>query len=406
MLNKKTKYATGTLALVVILAASCRKEQNNVSRPAEAQSESSLKTMMSENGNNPDEMMISPQKSASYEKGYVYTESNDASQNKIIIYNQNADGSLTWNSTVASGGPGNGAGLGSQGALVLNEDHTLLLAVNAGDNSISSFLVHNDGSLKLADTKSSGGTLPVSVCVNKNLVYVVNSTSANICGFYVDAYGMLTKIGGSLQALSNNNAAPAQISFDPNGYVLYVTEKMTNKIASFTLNEQGAANAGTFTSSVGSTPFGFSFAKKNSNYLIVSNAAGGAVNAGNCTSYLTDNAGNVNAVNGAIANYQTAPCWVAVTRYGRFAFVTNTGSNSISSYYISPAGALYLVFFTVTKADEAPLDIIVSSNNHYVYAVNSISHTITEYKRGLLGTLKPIGKVKNIPDYASGLAAY
>jgi len=38
---------------------------------------------------------------------------------------------------VNSGGAGYGAGLGSQGALILNETHSWLFAVNAGDNTVS-----------------------------------------------------------------------------------------------------------------------------------------------------------------------------------------------------------------------------------------------------------------------------
>ena len=415
MFTKKLTHLMGGMAIAVIITfASCNKDLNKKQTPA-PQSETALKDMISENGNNPDEAMLSENGSADaslakgksiWQGGYVYTESNDAAGNKILIYKQNADGTLSWSSSVSSGGAGSGAGLGSQGAVVLDEQHKWLYAVNAGDNSISSFWVHNDGSLTLADTKNSGGTLPISLCVYNNLLYVVNSGSDNICGFKVDANGMLTKINGSSQALSGTGTGPAQIAFHPSGKILFVTEKNTNKISSFKLDAQGVAAAGIFNSSVGTTPFGFDFAHNNNNFLIVSDAAGGVANAGACTSYSSDKWGNVNAVNGAVPNFKSAPCWVAATHYGRFAFVTNTGSNSISSYYVSPFGAIFLVFFTNTPAGEAPIDITVSGNNRFVYNINSMSHTITEYRRGFLGTLNHIGKVSNLPSYASGLAAF
>lgn len=415
MVTKKLTHLMGGMAIAIIITfASCSKDLNNKQTPA-SQSETALKNMISENGNNPDEAMLSENGSADaslakgnslWQTGYIYTESNDASGNKILVYKQHEDGTLSWSSSVSSGGAGSGAGLGSQGALVLDDQHKWLYAVNAGDNSISSFWVHNDGSLTLADTKNSGGIMPISVSVYNNLLYVVNAGSDNICGFKVGSNGVLTKINGSLQALSGTGTGPAQIAFHPNGKILFVTEKNTNKISSFKLNAQGVADAGVFNSSVGAEPFGFDFAHNNNNYLVVSDAEGGAVNAGACTSYSSDKWGNTNAINGAVPNYQTAPCWVAVTHYGRFAFATNTGSNSISSYYISPFGALYLVFFTITSAGEAPIDITVSGNNLFVYNINSMSHTITEYRRGFLGTLNHIGKVSNLPSYASGLAAF
>jgi 6-phosphogluconolactonase (cycloisomerase 2 family) len=187
--------------------------------------------------------------------------------------------------------------------------------------------------------------------------------------------------------------------------VLYVTEKMANKIATFKVNNHGVASAGAFHESVGQTPFGFDFSR-NANYLIVSNAAGGAPNASSCTSYSTDRWGNINNINGAVPDFQSAACWVATTYHGRFAFVTNTGSNSISSYYVSPFGGLYLIFFTITPTGKAPIDITVSGDNYYVYNINAGSHTIGEYKRGSLGTLNKIGHVPDLPPYASGLAAY
>ena len=83
--------------------------------------------------------------------------------------------------------------LGSEGAIAINKDHTLLFAVNAGSNSVSSFKIKNDGSLELKYTVSSGGTLPISVCVHDNLLYVVNSTTANIRGFALGSNGSLQK---------------------------------------------------------------------------------------------------------------------------------------------------------------------------------------------------------------------
>ncbi|MGI8950506.1 MAG: lactonase family protein [Chitinophagaceae bacterium] len=410
MFTKNSNQLFTAMAIAVAITfASCSKEANKTNQTIQqpVQTETSLRNMISENGNNPDENMLSQESlSKGSQGGYVYTESNDASWNQILVYNQHSDGSLSWNSSVVSGGAGSGSGLGSQGALVLDYQHQWLYAVNAGDNSISSFWVHSDGSLTLAHTINSGGTKPISLSVWGNLLYVVNSTSANICGFYIGANGALSKINGSWQPLSSSSATPAQISFHPNGKILFITEKGTNKIDAFKLNASGVAGAGNFNNSVGATPFGFNFAYNNNNYLVVSNAAGGAANAGSCTSYSTDNWGSINAINGTVPNYQSAPCWVATAHYGRFAFISNTASNTISSYYISPFGAIYLVFFTIAKTDESPIDITVSGNNHFVYNINSTSHTITEYQRSFFGILNRIGKVNNVPAYASGLAAY
>jgi len=391
---------------VVFTITSCSKDQLKTSTPVvqQTQSEAAIKDMITEHGNNPDEMVLADTKTMSQE-GYVYTESNDAVQNSILIYRQHPDGTLSFVNTVPSGGAGSGAGLGSQGALVLDKQHQWLFAVNAGSNSISSFWVHSDGSLSLAYTVNSGGITPVSLTIFNNWLYVVNSTSASIYGFTIGMDGSLAKVDGSWQPLSSSTAGPGEIKFHPGGMSLFVTEKATNKIAVFRVNVQGVASPGTFNNSVGQTPYGFDFAHAN-NYLIVSNAAAGVMDGGSCSSYATDNNGNISLIKGEVKDFQSAPCWLTATHYGRFAFTTNAASNSISSYYISPYGGMILVFFAKTTTGDSPIDIVVSGNNGYVYNLNAKSHSISEYKRGPLGILNNIGEVPGIPPAAAGLAAY
>ena len=284
-------------AIILLFAASCNKmnQDKDLEYP-----------LLSENS-----------KKINSRQGFVYTESNDASQNTILSYFQNSNGTLSFLGTTASGGNGSGAGLGSQGALALHNSHHWLFAVNAGSNSISSFSIGDDGSLTLAHTVSSNGTLPISLTVHGNLLYVVNSTSANISGFTIGAGGTLTWIDGSTQPLSAATAAPAQISFRPGGQYLVVAEKMTNKITTFPVNASGVAGAGSSITSANATPFGFDFS---GNYAIVTEAAGGAPNASTVSSYWTG--ASTALVSGPVNANQTAACWAVVTSDGKYAYVT------------------------------------------------------------------------------------
>src|SRR6266540_728306 len=54
--------------------------------------------------------------------GAVFTESNQASGNAILMWNRATDGSLTPAPSLPTGGLGTGAGLGSQGAVTLSPD--------------------------------------------------------------------------------------------------------------------------------------------------------------------------------------------------------------------------------------------------------------------------------------------
>ncbi|HEX5689870.1 MAG TPA: beta-propeller fold lactonase family protein, partial [Roseiflexaceae bacterium] len=270
--------------------------------------------------------------------GAVYVLTNAANGNAVAVYTRSADGALTPAGTVATGGLGTGAGLGSQGAVVLSKDRDWLFAVNAGSNDISIFRVRNKG-LRLIDTVASGGERPISLTFLDDVLYVLNAGGAgNISGFQFDD-GQLEPIAGSTQPLSNGGSGaapgPAQIQFSPDGDLLVVTEKATNLIDVYAVDDEGQASAPQTHASSGATPFGFAFDKRD--HLIVSEAFGGAPGASALSSYdVEDDA--LETITGTAPTHQTAACWVVVTRNGRYAYATNTGSNNISAYRIDRKG--------------------------------------------------------------------
>ncbi len=406
-----------TALLTIVSAISCTKNtEKNISAPE--QQKVAINEMIAENGANPDESIVGSlnagaldqnaanreNESNDREKHFLYTETNSAGANEILSYKIKSDGTLHLNGSTVSGGTGTGAGLGSQGALILDDKHEWLFAVNAGSNSVSSFRVHDDGSLTLTHTESSRGKTPVSLSVYDDLLYVLNTGTDNIHGFKIAENGRLTHIDGSTQPLSGAGVNAPQIAFTPNGNWLIVTEKATNNLVSFKLKNNGAVWPAVVTASTGATPFGFEFARDN--FMVVSNAAGGAAGAGSATSYFIGANGKPHNINGSVSDHEAAPCWVAVTKFGRFAFVTNTASNSVSSYYVAPDGRLYLVRQVATSTDNGPVDIVVAKNNYDVFVLNGKAKTIGEYHRTFLGGLSPTGSVSGLPAPVTGLATY
>ena len=408
---KKISFLKVSMAAAILFAVSSCKKNDNGSLTAQGQSKTTTEEMMAEKGANPDEVSITENvnsiTTAAREGNsdhYLYTESNAAAQNEILVYKIKHDGSLYFAGSIMSGCSGTGKPLGSQGALELDKNHKWLFAVNAGSNSVSSFKVHDDGSLTLAHTESSKGKTPVSLSVHDNMLYVLNRGSDNIHGFWIGTGGTLTDIEGSTQSLSGTAVDAPQISFTPDGDWIAVTEKATNIISTFKVKHDGSVSHGIFTPSIGQTPFGFEFSRNR--FMIVSNAVGGGTGAGSATSYLTNNNGVPENINGAIPNFESAPCWVAVTKHGRFAYTTNTASNNISSYYVDAQGALYLVQKEAAKTGGGPLDIVVAENNYFVYELNSKSNTIGGYHRKFMGELEFISSASNLPAPATGLATY
>ncbi len=339
--------------------------------------------------------------------GDVYVSTNQSAGNSVVVFHRDAAGMLTFAGSFASGGNGAGAGLGSQGAVVLSGDNRLLFAVNAGSNSISVFGVSGD-QLTLLNTVSSGGVHPVSVTARHNLVYVLNAGGTpNISGFAISPLtNQLVPLGGSTQALpGGGGAGPAQVSFSPEGSVLVVSEKVTNLIDTFTLNDNGIAQAGVSFASSGTTPFGFAFGHDGA--AIVSDAFGGAPGASALSSYEVDEDGNLEVVTPALGDTQTAACWVVVPRNGRFAYTSNTGSGTISSYAVSDGGSLALLNAVAasTGTGSAPTDMALSDNNRLLYVLNSGNGTISGFRVQADASLTPVTSATGLPASAAGLAA-
>lgn len=335
--------------------------------------------------------------------GAVYTMSNAALGNSILVFDRSANGTLTPAGSYLTGGLGTGAGLGNQGGLVLSADQRWLVAVNAGSNEISVFAVEPHG-LELIDRINTGGNLPVSLALDRNLLYVLHAgTPNNITGFTVGNDGRLAPLPGSTRFLSADMTGPAQVSFSPDGSFLVVAEKGTNLIDTFAVDRFGVAEGPMTHASVGVTPFGFAFGKRG--YLLVSEAATGAV-----SSYRLTDDGDLQVISPSVSTTEAAACWVVVTNDGRFAYTTNAGTGSISGYLVGQDGSLELLDADgrtgVTGAGSAPIDMALSGNSGFLYALNSGNGTISAFAVSLKdGSLKSIAGVGSLPGSANGLAA-
>jgi 6-phosphogluconolactonase (cycloisomerase 2 family) len=302
---------------------------------------------------------------------------------------------------------GTGAGLGSQGSVVLSKNGRWLFAVNAGSSDVSVLEVYNGGvELALIDREPSGGTLPISLTSHGNLLYVLNAgTPNNITGFRVGKDGRLTAIPGSTRPLSAASTGPAQVAFDPAGDVLVVTEKATNRIVTFPVGPDGIPGAGVVHASSGLTPFGFAF--DNLGRVFVSEAFGGAMDASALSSYTLLSNGVLDTVSASVPTHQTAACWTAVS--GRYAYTTNAGSGSVSGYRIAPDGSVTLLDpdgrTGDTGAGSSPIDAVFSANGRFLYVLTAGSHEIVPFEVHADGSLTELSAVMGLPAGMVGLAA-
>lgn len=339
----------------------------------------------------------------------VYTLTNSPTGNAVAVFQRAEDGSLAFSGTAATNGLGTGAGLGSQSPLTLSKNGRWLFAVNAGSNSIAAFKVLKSGLLALTGTVPSGGSLPISLTFDKNLLYVLNAGgNGNITGFKLEDEGNLVSLANSTRPLSGNAVGPAQVAFSPNGKLLVVTEKNTKQIDTYTLDKAGLPGQPRVSPSAGTTPFGFAFARED--YLVVSEAFGGAPNGSAASSYRLNKDGNLNLISASEPTHQTAACWTVVTPDGKYAYTANAGSSSITGYQVSSQGKLIQLnplngLTGSMVAGSGPQDMAISQDGKYLYVVDVRIGQIAAFQIGQNGQLSPLGEFGSLPAGIVGLAA-
>lgn len=339
-------------------------------------------------------------------RGAVYVSTNATGGNEVLVFPRAANGSLGAPSAFATGGVGTGAGLSNQGAVVLGQNNRRLFVANAGSNTVSVFAVRSNG-LELLDEVNSRGKRPVSIAVHKRLVYVLNAGgTGKIAGFKLDQDDELRYIPDSRRPLSSNSADPAQVAFSPDGDLLVVSEMATNVLSTYVVRPNGLATGPNVQPSVGETPFGFAFSSNGA--LVVSEAFGGAPDASALSSYRASDAGSLQAISSSVGTTETAACWVVITGDGRFAYTSNTGSNTISGYRLAGRGRLTLLDADGVTAttNMGPIDLALTGNSRFLYSLDSGEGTISAFRVQVNGNLTPRSGASGLPAGANGLASH
>ena len=324
--------------------------------------------------------------------GHVYVNDNTTGTNTIGGFDRHANGTLTREagSPFTAGGAGSGAGTASQGALQQTPDGRFLLAVDAGSNQISVLRLSRAGVPRrvAGGTVSSHGTTPVSLAVTRfgrgDLVYVANAgaTHGSYTGFLLSRRGVLHHLSGSTVSVPDGSQL-GDVLFNTTGTSLVGTRVATSLIDSFNVGRNGLLYpaAGSPYLAQGPGPLGSEFRPTNPHQLFVSNAHGGANN-GTISAFSVSRAGRLAAVGSSpFPDHQTAPCWVEISRNGRFLFTTNTAVPSISRYSIAADGALTLLGSTALNptTEAGPIDLRLAPDGKALYVVDGGAATLSEF---------------------------
>ena len=331
----------------------------------------------------------------------VYTLSNQPEHNTVLSFQLKARRKWVAAGEFDTGGQGSGTGLGNQGALALSRNQRYLFAVNPGSNDVSVFRVREDG-LELLDRAAIIGEQPVSIAVDHNLVYVVNALDDSIFGLRFNPHeGKLRALPESYRSLSTSGTAPAQISFNPEGDTLVVTEKATNTITTFALDASGLPLTQHQIQSAGITPFGFAFGKRDQFFVSEANGLGTGDGA-TVSSYQILDDGLVSSIDAAVAVNQTAACWLVTTPNGRIAYTANTPANSLSSFRIDPAGNMTLLE-TIAATRSQPRDLAMNASGRILFTLDGGDNTIGVFRVSPSGELRHLHDITGLPEAFTGL---
>jgi 6-phosphogluconolactonase (cycloisomerase 2 family) len=333
----------------------------------------------------------------------VFVQTDNPAGNQVIAYDQAANGSLTQAGTYNTGGLGGVLEgsvvdhLASQGSLAYDSDNGLLYAVNAGSNTVSVFSVSGDR-LSLRQVIGSGGSFPVSIAVERGLVYVLNAEQGGSVQGYRPVFDHLLPIPGSARALGLNASAtpqfvntPGQVAFSPDGSQLIVTTKANGSaIDVFGVRSFGRLTpAPVVNSEPGAVPFAVTFDQGGN--LVVSQAGTNSV-----TSYALHGDGTVTPIS-SVPTGQAATCWIV--RSGNVLYASNAGSGTFSSVLSGSGGQL--TFLGNTETDGGTVDAAVSASSPFLYVQAGAAGIVDEFSIGAGGTTTKIGSV-TVPGAVGG----
>jgi 6-phosphogluconolactonase len=182
-----------------------------------------------------------------------------------------------------------------------------------------------------------------------------------------------------------------------------VTERGTDSLVVFPVEESGLLGEPAKVPSAGPTPYGFAFGPDGA--LFVTEAFGAEKGKAAASSYRVTGT-EARAVTRSLGNGRSEICWAVVTDDG-YAFTTNFADGAVSSWSIGDDCSLALedaVAGTAVKGQPGLRDEDLSRDGRFLYAIDADSRRIFGWSVNH-GKLSPIGSWDGIPATVAGLAA-
>jgi 6-phosphogluconolactonase len=251
-------------------------------------------------------------------------------------------------------------------ALAMDSTGSLLFAANTGSNTVTAYSIDSGSGVLTASTAAPAltGFSPVRLAIapSGKFLFVANQGSASISGFAIDSSGGLTATSNSPIPVGKG---PNWIAFDPSGKFLYVASLLDGDFSGFTIDSASGALTpmngspyGVVTTSTTITPLSSLVVDSSGKYLYVTSQS-----SNNVYAFTIDaNSGVPSAITTSPAPPYaagTAPSFIMNDTTGKFLFVGNQSSSSITVFRTTPAtGVLASIATVSTSSTPASMAVI------------------------------------------------
>ncbi len=253
---------------------------------------------------------------------------------------------------------------------------------NNGDGTIDGYAIDpSTGTLTVVSgSPYPDGSAPaaVSLAPNGKFAFSASDSGKEIQAFTIDqTSGALTLVGSYSTGFVNGSTYP-DIAVDSQSAHLYLASAGDDEVAGFAIDP----TTGALTALAGSPYAAGSGAgaipafSPNGKFLYVMDQGNSGATANTVFGYVIGSDGSLTAIsaNGFAAG--TAPSWIAFTPNGSFAYVSDSGEDTISAYSVNATtGALTPLATPTFATDEHPEDLTIDAAGAHLYAPVANSST-------------------------------
>jgi 6-phosphogluconolactonase len=241
--------------------------------------------------------------------------------------------------------------------------------------------------------------LLVRVLLAVSVLYLAGCSSVNTAGqtgagfLFVAAQGdtdiTAYTVAQSSGAIGTNGSSiptgnfPSAIAVTPSGTSLFVSNRSSNSISSYTVSSNGALTAASATTPTGKSPVGLAVDPLG-RFLFVANQADGTI------SVFSINGSALTAVGKPVSTIPpgtpagtypngTTPVAVIVSGSGNFLYVANQSANFVSKFAIASTGALSVSGVPFYLTGISPTGLAVTPSGAFLYVANSGSNDVSAF---------------------------